>query len=99
MLIIHWNVAACRRQVLKLNRPLAYRLDGFLLDCEDSMIYSSYKVKMVRHFQFAAGGSLRQRAHGWEGRYALTGRRYHRVSGDLQYGRVVQAMDDLCKRN
>ncbi len=64
-----------------------------------SMIYSSYKVKMVRYFQFAAGGSLRQRSHGWEGRYTLTGRRYHGVSGDLQYGRVVQAMDTLWDRN
>ncbi len=63
------------------------------------MIYSSYKVKTVRYVQFATGGSLRQRAHGWEGRYTRTGRRYHRVSGYLQYGRVVQAMDDLWERN
>ncbi len=47
------------------------------------MIYSSYKVKMVGYVQFATGGSLHQRAHGWEGRYTRTGRRYHRVSGYL----------------
>ncbi len=64
-----------------------------------SMIYSSYKVKMVRYIQFVTGGSLRQRSHGWEGTYTRTSRRYHRVSGDLQYGRVVQAIDDLWKRN
>ncbi len=63
------------------------------------MIYSSYEVKMVRYVQFATGGSLRQRSHGKEGRYTRTGRRYHRFSGDSQYGRVVQTMDDLWERN